>query len=184
MQIDFLHDNELKDDFRPQRFETTFDESMADKVKWRRTIRHYFSECVATDLRGYDLDEGDRFAAIPQSIKYLDQREFAVPLFRFVMEAVAVKEFYAFWRFAMFFASYIPTPKLMLLLKEYVCTLFHLHDETRGATEGVDGVSAGQHLVDFLTVICEGAIYPMATCLLISAYLNEEGDKYWRNEVL
>lgn len=183
MQIDFLRDHDLKDDFRPQHFETTFDESMVNKVKWRKTIRHYFSECVLTDLRGYDLDEGDRFAAIPQSIKYLDQREFAVSLFRFVMEAVAVKEFYAFWQFVMFFGSYIPTPKLILLLKEYSKTLFHLHDDSRGNEEATFSRTGSQHLVDFLTVICEGAIYPMATCLLISAYLSEEGGKYWKQEV-
>ena len=147
-------------------------------------LREYYQECVATDLRGYDIDEGDRFSLVPQSIKYLDQREFAIPMFHFMMRQVDTKEFNSFWQFCMFFASYIPTPKLMVLVHEYAEELFHLHDETSAAgghgDENAQGGAGG--LIDFLTTVCEGALYPIATCLFVSAYLEEEGENYWREE--
>ena len=147
-------------------------------------FREYYQECVATDLRGYDIDEGDRFSLIPQSIKYLDQREFAIPMFHFMMRQVDVKEFNSFWQFVMFFASYIPTPKLVNLLKEYSKQLFQLHDENSASgghgDENAQGGAGG--LIDFLTTVCEGALYPIATCLFVCAYLGEEGENYFTEE--
>ena len=172
MQIDFLQNEGLDEEFEPNSFFTTFDETVKKKVEWRETIRSYYKECVNTDLRGYDIDEGDRFASIPQAIKYLDQREFAVPMFRWLMRSVQIKEFSLFWALLSFFSSYIHTPKLLLLLKEYSSVLFALHDPMKSKGE----------LIDLLTILCEGALYPIATCLYISAYLKEHGEQYWTEE--
>merc|ERR1719474_1148185 len=182
MNIEFIKDDELDAEFRPTSFWTTFDEGQKKRVKYRDTIRAYYQECVNTDLRGYDIDEGDRFSLIPQAIKYLDHREYAIPMFHYMLREVQVKEFNSFWQFVMFFASYISTPKLIALLREYSSVLFHLHDETLsgGADENSMGGAGG--LVDFLTTICEGALYPIATSLFVSAYLEEEGENYWRED--
>jgi len=177
MQIDFMRDEQLDGEFRPLQFYTTFDESQKSKVKWTRNIRKYYRECVNTDLRGFDIDEGDRFEQIPVAIKYLDMREFAIPMFHFLMRSVQIKDFPLFWQLIKFFTSYINTPKLIRLLKEYSPVVFGLHDDTHTGDS-----SANNELIDFLTVLCEGALYPIATCLYISAYLEENGEAYWNDE--
>eukprot|EP01083_Nonionella_stella_P164217 542904_1 len=172
MQIDFLKSNEgLSASLQPSQFYTTFDESEKKRVNYKHNIRWYYAECVSTDLRGYDIDEGDRFSLIPVEIKYLDQREFAIAMFEWLMLEVQIKEFTLFWMFLKFSASYINTPKLISLLKEHSPVLFPLHD-------GTDPDKKNE-LIEFLTIICEGALYPIATCLYIAAYLKDNGDLYW-----
>lgn len=176
MQIDFLKDEDLDSEFQPNSFYTTFDETEKKKVSWTKTIRKYYTECVNTDLRGYDIDEGDRFSSIPTAIKYLDMREFAIPMFKYLIREVQIKEFSLFWQFIQFFVSYIHTPKLIELLRDSSDVLFPLHDDTN------TGETKSNDLIDFLTIICEGALYPIATCLYISAYIKENGENYWNEQ--
>ena len=179
MQIDFLKDEDLDDEFQPNNFYTTFDETERKKrnIQYTKTIRKYYRECVNTDLRGYDIDEGDRFSKIPIAIKYLDMREFAIPMFKYLIREVQIKEFNLFWQFIQFFISYIHTPKLIELLRESSDILFPLHDDTYSGDS-----SNNNELIDFLTIICEGALYPIATCLYISAYIKDNGENYWNEE--
>lgn len=177
MQIDFMKDEDLDDEFQPTQFFTTFDESKKKSVAFTKNIRQYYQECVNTDLRGYDIDEGDRFGDIPIAIKYLDMREFAIPMFRYLVREVSIKDFALFWQLIQFFTSYINTPKLIELLKQSSDVLFPLHDDTHSGDAAVNNP-----LIDFLTIICEGALYPIATCLYISAYITENGENYWNED--
>eukprot|EP01084_Bolivina_argentea_P311670 539514_1 len=177
MQIDFLKNEGLDIEFQPSSFYTTFDETQKKAIKYTKNIRKYYRECVSTDLRGYDIDEGDRFSNIPIEIKYLDQREFAIPMFKYLIREVQIKEFNLFWEIIQFFTSYIDTPKLISLLAESSDILFPLHDDTH-----TGDASESNELINFLTIICEGALYPIATCLYISAYIKENGENYWNED--
>ena len=107
---------------------------------------------------------------MPEAIKYLDLREFALPLAQFAIYQAKVKEYAGFWTLLAFLSSHIDTPTCLELLEEHVTTLFPLHSQKNRV------------LLQWLTTICEGSVYPIATCLYIAAFVEEHGPDYFSEE--
>lgn len=169
MTVDFFSYPFLDESFRPTNIYTTFDESNL-YIKYKENIRFYRKQVKATDYMSFDIDEGDRWGGVPEAIKYLDLREFALPLAQFCIYQATIKEFDGFWTLLSFLSSHIDTPTMLEILDARASTLFPLHSQKNRV------------LLQWLTTICEGSVYPIATCLYIAAFVEEHGPKYFSEE--
>ncbi|ETO31398.1 hypothetical protein RFI_05724 [Reticulomyxa filosa] len=194
LSIDYSGHEKFPEHCKPACY-TTWDEQFAQQslrqniIEYRRAVKAAMYREL--DLVGVKEEEGlyfirfiqnpsimlttqnsDRFEGIPQELKYLDFREFGVPLWDFLIQQAQIRQFPKFWEFLTFFSSTIPTPKMLDLLEEYGNFLFPLYSERN------------PELMDVFTIAAEVSIYPIHTCLYIAAMPSRYAGKTWSDELI
>ena len=98
----------------------------------------YFDDDISTQIRvcktrrimyrAIDIGDGDRFEDVPKAIQYLDFREFGVPIWQFLHDQLAVREFQGFWKLFQFVTLQIETPTSIALLEDNANLLLSRHN--------------------------------------------------------
>src|SRR5690349_10040969 len=106
-------------DYRPNKVYTTFDEGHLE-VSFKKNIRDYRIQCQTVERRSFDVDESYCLKNIVENIKYLDLREYAFPLFKFIIHQMSLKKFVGFWDYLSFFTAHLDTPLAVELLEQNI----------------------------------------------------------------